>query len=190
MENPMKPQTQTILKRFVLSIFWLIFPPLFLILSIVWKSPKLVMRIVLTAIAPLTIVAIVIGIFSLNQLHYYYIERGSRTEIEAKTGMEFPDYETVEKRHFSYGPSFNGDFTMERTVKFDTVNIHDFYEQIDLKIIETGKNTLNSFSIYWSMQENGNYSFTHFDPQDEDDQTLELEIDKKNSQVRITYGRM
>lgn len=186
----MNIRLKTDLKKIVLSIFWLIFPPLFLTFSIVWKMPKMVMRIVLTAIAPLTIIAIVIGIFSLNQLHYYYIERGNRIEIEAKTGLKFPDYETVNRRHFTHNPSFNGDFTMERIVKFDTINIQDFYKKIDMKIEAEKKDTSSFKSISWLLGEDGSYSYTHFDPHDEDEQTFELEIDKKNSQVRITYGRM
>lgn len=186
----MKIQQKSALKTTALFIFWLIFPPLFLTFSIIWKMPKLIGRIVLTVVAPLTIVTLIAGVFGLQQLHYYYIERGSRSEIEAKTGLKFPDYQTVEKRHFIYKPNFNGDFTMERTIKLDTVNIANFYKQVDRKIEMTKKDTLNSTTIYWNIGENGNCRFTHFDFADDDDQTIELEIDKKQSLVRITYGRM
>ena len=52
------------LKIGVLSIFWLIFPPLFLTFSIIWKMTKLVGRVVLTAVAPLTIVSLIVGVFT------------------------------------------------------------------------------------------------------------------------------
>lgn len=186
----MKIQAKSILKTFTLFLFWMIFPPLFLTFSIIWKMPKLVGRIVLTVFAPLTIVSLIVGVFGLYQLHYYYIERGSRSEIEAKTGLKFPDYEAVEKRHFTYKPRFHGDFTMERTIKLDTVNIADFYKQIDRKIEMTKKDTLDFATIYWNIGENGHFRFTHFDFRDDDDQTIELEIDKRQSLVRIIYGSM
>lgn len=186
----MKLQVHSVFKVAVLSIFWLIFPPLFLVFSIIWKMPKLLMRIVLTIVAPLSLIAFAIGIFGVTQLHYFYFERGSRTEIETKTGLKFPDYETVEKRHFTHEPSFNGDFSMERTIKFDTTNIQDFYKQIDLKIEATKQDATGSANISWSRNNDGTYYFSHFDLNDPDDQTLEIKIDKKQKVVTITYGRM
>lgn len=44
--------------------------------------------------------------------------------------------------------------------------------------------------IYWNIEENGNFRFTHLDYSDDDDQTIELEIDKRQSVVRIIYGSM
>lgn len=186
----MKTHFLTVLKISVLSIFWLVFPPLFLTFSIIWKMPKLVWRIVLTVFAPFTIVTLMVGVFSLYMLHYYYIERGSRSEIEAKTGLIFPDYEPVEKRHFTYNPRFNGDFTMERTIKLDTVNLADFYKRIEEKIRASEKDTIDSATIYWNIEENGNFRFNHFEYTGGDDQTLELEIDKRQAVVTIIYGSL
>ncbi len=187
----MKTHFSTATKIGVLSIFWLVFPPLFLFFSIVWKMPKLVMRIVLTVVAPLTIAAILIGTFGMHQLHYFYIERGSRNEIETKTRLSFPDYETVEKRHFTYKPGFNGDFTMEYTMQLDTTNIRDFYRKIEERLQVNADTTSElSSTNYWSRTDKGNYSFTHFDMNDEDDQTLSLDFDNGKALVKVTFGRM
>lgn len=179
---------ESALQKLTLIFFWLIFPPLFLVFLFIWKMPKLAIRLILTVIAPLTLIVLFVGLFQLQQYYYYHFERGSRAEIEAKTGLKFPDYTTVEKRHFTFEPGFNGDFSMEYTVKFDTANIQNFYLQIDKKLQEPEKQ--NSSTIYWSLENDGNYFFNHFDPEDEDDQTLELHIDKKNAQIRISYGQM
>ncbi len=127
----------------------------------------------------------------MQQYYYYHFERGNRTELESKTGLPFPDYEAIENRHFLNGPSFNGDFKMEYTIKLDTTSIPDFYQKIDQKIKEVDNDTIDSGIFYWNFGEDGKYYFSCFDdPQDEDDQTLELYIDKKNSQIKISFGRM
>ena len=187
----MKIQLQSVLKKLILILFWIIFPPLFLVFSIIWKTPKLTVRILLTAVAPLTLVVLFMGLFQMQQYYYYHFERGSRTELEAKTGLKFPDYQTIEKRHFLNGPSFNGDFTIEFTIKLDTANIQDFYRQIDHKTRDDSKNKEEVPTSYWSSERDGNYSFTCFgDPKDKGDETLELHIDKKNALIKITYGAM
>lgn len=184
-------QLQSVFKKLTLFIFWFIFPPLFLVFSIIWGSPKLAVRILMTAVAPLTLIFVFLGLFQMQQYYYYHFDRGSKTELEAKTGLKFPDYQMIEKRHFFNGPSFNGDFTMLYTIQLDTANIQDFYQQIDQKIKKAENDTIDSSTNYWSLGEDGKYSFSRFDdPQDEDDQTLEFNIDKKNAQVKISFGRM
>ena len=177
---------QSVVKPIVLFIFWFIFSPLFLVFSIIWKMPRLGYRIVLTLIAPFTLLVLWIGLFSVAYYYEYYLSRGTRTEIETKTGVEFPKLRTLEKRHFIYGPKFTGDFTMEYKVSMDSVKIHDFYNQIELQLGKQMEKYDKDSIISWSINKDGNFHFMQ--PWSESQETLELEVDKKNSIITIWYG--
>lgn len=182
----MKINIQSAVKPAVLFILWLIFSPLFLVFSIIWKMPRLGYRIVLTLIAPFTLLVLLLGLFSAGYYYNYYLIRGTRAEIETKTGLEFPKYRTLEKRHFTYGPKFTGDFTMEYKVKMDTVKIQDFYNQIEIQLDKQIKAKEIDFKINWGITNDGNYHFMQ--PWSESEETLDLEVDKKNSIMTIKYG--
>lgn len=115
-----------VFKLSILFLFWVLFPPFFLIISFFWEMPRKIWRIVLTLIAPLCLLLVIICSVWVYQNYHVYGERGSRKEIESKTGIKFPKYQKVEKRHFTYGSAFGGDFTMEYSLQFDTVNIGTF----------------------------------------------------------------
>ncbi len=181
-----KLNTNLLIKSIALFIFWLIFSPLFLVFSIIWKMPRLGYRILLTLIAPFTLLVLLFGLFSAGYYYNYYLSRGTRTEIETKTGIEFPKFRTLEKRHFIYGPKFTGDFTMEYKVKMDTVKIQDFYNQIEIQLEKQMKTNEIDYKINWAIIEDGNYHFMQ--PWSESQETLELEIDKKNATVKVIYG--
>ncbi len=182
----------SVLKKSSLIFFWFIFPPLFLVFSIIWKSPKLVGRIILTIVAPLTLLTLIVGFLWVREYYSYNFKRGNRSEIEAKTGLKFPDYQIIEKRHskFGMGMAFNSDYSRVYSVKLDTTDIQEFYDLIEgqIKIYEEQKGE-NEF-IYWSKNQDGSYFFNHFDFNDSDDQTLQITIDKKSSIAEIEYGRM
>ena len=91
----MNMNTKLISRLLALVLAWLVFSPLFLFLSIRWKKPKLIPRIILTTIAPLTLVVLFFVSWGSYDYYYYNIKRGSRSEIEAKTGLNFPKYKTI-----------------------------------------------------------------------------------------------
>ena len=166
----------------VLIISWLLFPPLFLLFSIIWNIPKKMARIILTLVAPLTLVLLLFVSYITYSSYHFYIERGSRSEIETKTGIKFPDYKTVERAHFKGRVSFTGDFTMHYSIKLDTTNIQDFYNRINAQIQK------QNISTGWSIHEDGHYSFSHIAKNTKEHQTLDLNIDKNTALVEIKYG--
>jgi hypothetical protein len=177
---------QSAIKPTFLFIFWLIFSPLFLVFSIIWKMPRLRYRVVLTLIAPFTLLVLLITEDVAERYYTCYFKRGTRTEVETKTGVKFPEYKTLEKRHFTFGPKITGDFDMEYSVKFDTVKIQDFYNQIEIQINNQRTNFDKDSVLSWSINEDGNYKFIQ--PLSESTETLELEINKKNFLINIKYG--
>jgi hypothetical protein len=177
------PKNLTPLIRYlVLLAFWLLFPPLFLLFSIIWNIPKKMARIILTIVAPLTLVLLLFVSYITYRNYYFYIERGSRSEIETKTEIKFPDYETVERAHFQGHVSFTGDFTMHYSIKLDTTNIKDFYNRINTQIQR------QNISTGWSINDDGHYSFSHIANNTDEHQTLDLNIDKNTALVEIQYG--
>ena len=148
--------------------------------------PRLGYRVLLTLIAPFTLIVLLIAEDVAERYYTCYYQRGTRTEIETKTGVKFPEYKTLEKRHFTFGPKITGDFDMEYSVKFDTVKIQDFYGQIEKQIEKHGRNFDKDSVLSWSINEDNNYHFIQ--PLSESTETLELEIDKKNFLINIKYG--
>ncbi len=185
----MKSTILTILKSFTLFIFWLIFPPIFLVLSIIWKMPKKIWRVVLTIVAPITLLCLFALVF-LGYIYYRsYIYRGSQREIETKTGLDLPRYKVVEKRHFTKGTSYFEHFTVEYVIKLDTTNIKEFYRKVEEQIIKYEQaNNSNKIGIFWKEIDSGNYYFNSdgFEPLTKE--TLILKIDKKNAEIRVSYG--
>jgi hypothetical protein len=180
-------QLQFILKIIGLIFSWLLFPPLFFIFSTIWKMPKKIWRIVLTIIAPLSLLLIIICSVWVYQNYHVYRERGSRKEIEIKTGIELPKYQKVERRYFIYGSAFGGDFTMEYSIQLDTAGAQDFYRQIEEKLNEQKNDSVDS-GVFWSLTEEGNYHFSSPGINPLTQENLELFIDRKNALVRVIYG--
>ena len=108
------------------------------------------------------------------------------SEIEAKTGLDFPKYKTIEKRHNTFGTSFNREFSMEYTVQLDTTNIDDFYEQLKIRrnahAGDKDEKTIDS----WDINGEGGYTFRHSDHQEH----LFLSIDSSTGKMRVTYGSL
>jgi|GEM_PF-6081908 len=173
-------------KNLALILSWIILSPLFLFLSVKWNKPKLLGRIILTLIAPFTLITISFISWHGYEYYYYQIKRGSITEIEAKTGMEFPECKTIKKRRRTYGPSFNSDFIMNYSVQLDTTDITSFYQQIEEAIESSNTQENNSLYYYWDMDNKGNFSFSHNDYQEH----LELNINTQTGEMDITYGSL
>ncbi|MGQ7868953.1 hypothetical protein [Sunxiuqinia sp. sy24] len=176
----------SVAENIALILSWIIFSPLFLFLSIRWNKPKLIGRSMLTLIAPLTLLTLVFVSWQGYEYYYYQLKRGSRSEIEAKTGMNFPQYKTIEKRQRTYGSGFNDDFIMNYSVQLDTVDIDHFYQQVKKR---TGsKHTGNNDRLYssWSIDKDKNFSFSHIDYQEH----LDLKINTETGVMDITFGSM
>lgn len=150
------------------------------------QKSRLRSRIIITLVVVLALPLLLAGFLEVSQYYYYYIERGSRKEIEAMTGIDFPAFKTVEKRHFTYGPGFNSDFTMEWTVKMDTADTLALYARLDTKIQQAELE--DSEGKAWTKVENGNYYCSYIGVCGKDDQTLELHIDRGSGYLRIVYG--
>lgn len=174
------------LKVIVLTLMWIFVSPLFLILSIYWKMPRLTPRIILTIIAPMSILIIFLTSFAGYKYYYFNFKRGNKSEIETKTGMEFPKFKTIEKRREIYDPSFNGDFSMEYKVQLDTINIKEFYKKIQNAIEIAGDEENDEIFYIWKHNPEGNFSFNYSDFQEH----LELEINRFNGEMEIRYGSL
>jgi hypothetical protein len=182
----MNNKIKEILKTSTLILSWIVFSPLFLFLSAEWKRPKLIGRIMLTIIAPVTLLTLSFVTWHGYEYYYYQVKRGSRSEIEAKTGIDFPEYKTIEKRRRAYEPSFNGDFTMNYSVQLDTTDIDQFYKHIREAISYKNVVKNDSLYFYWDIDFNGNFFFNHNDFQE----NLDLQINNKTGEMKITYGSM
>ena len=180
----MNNKIKEILKTSTLILSWIVFSPLFLFLSVEWKRPKFIGRIILTIIAPVTLLTLSFVTWHGYEYYYYQIKRGSRSEIEAKTGIDFPKYKTIEKRRRTYEPSFNGDFMMNYSVQLDTTDIDQFYEQIRNVIESNNRQKNENIIVCWDSYSGGIYSFSHSNFQE----ILELSIDSKTGKIIITYG--
>lgn len=177
----------TMLKTITLAVFWLIFPPLFLILSFVWKIPRKVFRILLFFVAPLTLL-VLFAVSAQVYAHYYYlVERGSRKEIETRTGLQFPDYQTIEKRRFLSGPSLSGDFTVQYVIRLDTAGIQEFYSDIEA-LIPDGADSLQVQASHWTLNGKDGYSFYDAGTDHPDQEFLSVTILKSRAQAVIEYG--
>ncbi len=177
--------TKRMSKIIALTISWILFLPLFLFLSIKWSNPKLVPRIILTVLAPFSM--LIILFISLGSYEYYYfqIKRGSRYEIETKTGIEFPRFKTIKSREMIYGPIYFSSFRMEYSVQLDTTNIDKFYQKIENKLESENLHQADNISnIFWDSYANRNYTFGHFDSQE----NLVLVIDGERGVMRIIFG--
>ncbi|WP_340110991.1 hypothetical protein [Maribellus mangrovi] len=171
---------------FVLILMWILLSPLFLFLSIKWKMPRLAPRIILTIIAPMTLLIISLTSISGYVYYYTYIKRGTKSEIETKTGLNFPKFTIIEKRHKTFGPAFNGDFSMEYKVQLDTLNVQEFYKQIQSSIEITDNERNDNISYSWESNSEDSYFFNYSDYQE----YLELEINRFNGEMEIRYGSL
>lgn len=184
----MKPDIQYILRSFALFMTWLIFPPIFLILSTIWKTPRKIWRLVLTFIAPLTLLILLLTMIWANDYYYWHYKRGSKKEIETLTSLKLPKYKVIEKRHFTYGPRFQGDFIMEYTIKLDTLNIKEFYNNIEEQIIILNSDNKRNTVPSWRITESGDYYYGSSGAPLDSHEMLELLFDKKNSTVKVEFG--
>lgn len=173
---------KTILKDLTLAVLWLLISPLFLFFSIRWKRPKKIARIILTVIAPFTLIVFFIVLISGGFYYYHYIQRGSRAEIERRTGIEFPWFKTVERRKFEIKPLFTGDFSMKRKVRIDTAYIKGIIGGID----NSTKDSLSRYAFNYIWDINGNVvSFNYMDEND----ILKFSIDRETGVMDIDFGR-
>lgn len=123
-----------------------------------------------------------------SQYYYHHISRGSKNEIESLTGLNLPKYKIIEKRHFTYGPNFQGNFYMEYTIKLDTVKIKEFYNRIEEEITDYNLRKERQPQPFWTINESGDYYFNSSGIQPETHETLELLFDKKNSTLKVKFG--
>ena len=177
------------LKNITLFVLWLCIPPIYPFLAVKWKTRTKKKAILHTFLSPLMIVftlVLLVGFFEESSSFYnenFY--RGSISEIESKTEIEFPSFKTVEKDISRTKKAFNGDWTKSYTVKLNSDEIKDYYSKIDHKILETQ----NSNDRNWSKTEDNHYHFSQaVQYRGEPDEFLELDINKETNTVTIKYG--
>ena len=175
------------LKKIALSVFWLVFPPLFLVLAFLWKMPRMVPRIILFVVAPLTLLVLLAVGLDLYMRYHQYVDRGSRSEIEMKTGVEFPRYRTIEKRKRVPYPSRFRDFEIGYKVQLDTKGIRDFYQAIEVSARQETESLKPQRNI-WSITPEGKYYFHDAGIDDPDQEFLTVTIDTSLHQASIAYG--
>lgn len=175
------------LKKITLSVLWLVFPPLFLLLAFVWKMPRMVPRIILFVVAPLTLLVLLAGGLDLYIRYHQYVDRGSRSEIEMKSGVEFPRYRTIEKRKRVPLPARFRDFTIEYKVQLDTTCIRDFYQAIEASARQE-TDSLKPQRNTWSITPEGKYFFHDAGIDDPDQEFITVIINPSLHQADIEYG--
>ncbi|WP_163710225.1 hypothetical protein [Mangrovibacterium lignilyticum] len=164
---------RTKLNIVIFGISWLVFPPLFLYLSIKWKKPKIFGRIILTIFAPISLILLMTTTVYGYSYYYHYIKRGSRAEIEESTGIDFPGFKTIKERQLQGSIGFNGDFNMTRTVQIDTAYIDGILNAIN----NTQLNDSVPPNVFkgWDTRSTDKISFHYLDKQDYIDFTIERE---------------
>jgi len=176
------------LKKLSLALLWLLFPPLFLVLAFVWKMPRMAARIILFVVAPITLVMLLATGVDLYNRYHQYVDRGSRSEIESKTGLKFPRYRTIDKREIIFKYPRGLDFTMKYKVQLDTARIREFYQAIETTAQPTAIDTLHMRPPGWRINSDGNYDFYDSGINHPDQQFLDITIDKSMHQATIVYG--
>ncbi len=193
----MDSRLKSLLHFIALFITWLVFVPLYIYLSFRWKISKIGTRIFFTVISPCTIILLIVLLWCGYDQYYYNVYRGSMSEIEKKTQIDFPDYKTIKPRQESGDESWRppkrtflfNDFSMGYTIQLDSTEINSFYQKIENQIIKNRKikrSKDEEIKTYWSKGD-GIYSFSDFGG-DGSSETLSLCINTKNRMMEIKYG--
>lgn len=173
-----------ILKLFGLLLGWLLFPPIFLLLSYRWKLISPWLRISLFFVAPLTFLVLFIGIvWGKSYLHQEW--RGSRSEISMRTGVLFPHLDQAEEDWMYGSRSFNGDFTKVKYYQLDTTDIESFYATLEQMVDSCSSHQDQFHNKTWNKDRNG-FSFSVV----EGDEFLNLKIDKTSGKMEVIFGEM
>lgn len=191
----MKNLAARILKNVALFLTWFFISPLYLFLSIKWKIPKTIARTIFFILSPFTLILLAIPSYFAYDYYYHFIKRGSISEIEKKSHVEFPDYKTLVSKHYLYHDeaetSNRGmfhDFTIQYTIELDSTEIEKFYQNIEAQISHQKLKYfhVNGFPTgYWSK--NGKF-YIFSDLRGAGFGSLEFQINKKSRIVEIEYG--
>lgn len=194
-----------IIQWLICVLAWLTISPLFYYLSGKWKLFNNKLRIFLLLISPLFLICYTTIIlcssssrnFNFRELEYAYKEivcivsfsRSKYTDKEALlriTKACFPDFKVV---NYQKGEkSFQGDYTNEAVIEFETVPSDLFYREIDslVNIPESGWGKNEQHYYYSRMWGNGLPAPEGED--DEEDMCLSISFDKGCRQATITFG--
>lgn len=183
-----------LLKVLTLSLFWLVFPPVFFILSKLWYPVRKTMRRLLFFLSPLVVITIITSLIYISVLTSDAL-RGSKWTIEKKTEMDFPSFSTnyywflsnlLQANSFS---SFHGDYSMAYTAKLKPSQCDEFFKEIEKLISDSVNQKPNETGVmtrHWYLESNGNYSFSHLREQPEE--YLNITINPKTYEMRVGFG--
>jgi len=183
-----------LLKVLTLSLFWLVFPPVFFLLSKLWYPVRKPMRRVLFFLSPLVVITILYSLVYISVLTSDAL-RGSKWTIEKKTEMDFPSFSRnnflflsnlLQVNSFS---SFRGDHSMAYTAKLKPSQCDEFFKEIEKLITDSVYQNLNETGVmtrHWYFESNGNYSFSHL--REQPDEYLNITINPKTYEMRVGFG--
>jgi hypothetical protein len=185
----MKLLVKQIAKHLVLFITWLLVSPLYLYLSIKWKFPIKILRIIFFIVSPFTIILLLVAGFYVYDINTIYIQRGGMSEIEEKTGIDFPDYKTIKFKHLTSDRKLlHNDFEVSYTIELDSTDITTFYQNIEKQIPDsTSKEATGDVNNWRYWTKKGDF-YEFSDMGTDNTETLSVSINTKNRVVEIKYG--
>ena len=179
-------------KYVVLILSWLIFSPLFLLLSWKWKNLGKWKRITFTIISPSSLILailIVVGSFmgySLLERRYKFTGRETLCEL---TGVMLPKFKVIDRKEGKR--SFTGDYCDEIIIQFKDSLSSDFYLQLDsICSINTcwSKSKIDSKTRYHYERMWGNGMPAPQGQDDDEDYFFNIEIQQNSQEAKITCG--
>jgi hypothetical protein len=183
-----------LLKVLTLSLFWLVFPPVFFLLSKLWYPVRKSMRRLLFFLSPLVVITIFSSLVYISVLTSDAL-RGSKWTIEKKTEIDFPSYSRNNFKFLSsllQENSLNsifGDHSMSYTAQLKPSQCDEFFKEIEQLINDSVYNNPKEKGVstrFWQIDQYGNYSFSYLREQPEE--YLNITINPKTYEMRVGFG--
>ena len=178
-----------IFQYIILFLLWFTLSPLYYYLSKRWGVGKKWARIALLLISPLFsylyLILLIIAFFAWLEIDRYFMYSNNE-DVSRITEVAFPEFST--RRYYPDNPSFNGDFSNLREIKFDAIPSDKFYHELD--------SVCNLPNSYWSKKDNI-YRYDRIwengfpgpsGESEDDDGYLTIELKKGERRATISYG--
>ncbi|WP_430972027.1 hypothetical protein [Sunxiuqinia rutila] len=177
-------KVKRLLKSAILVVSWFIFPPLYILLAYVWKIMRPWQRIGVSLIAPMTLLLLFISVMSSkNYIHQQW--RASRSEINLRTGIEFPRLIQRSDDELLYGPTLQGDFTKVKYYQLDTTNTRLLYATLNQMVDSCNRHQNNFTNRSWSKNMNRVF-FSYSDGYE----FLNLVVDQTDGTIKVSFGEL
>lgn len=178
-----------IFRDITLVFCWFTLSPLFYYLSKRWGIGSKPVRSILLLFSPLFgclyLCLFIIALYAWGEIDRYFMYSNSK-DISRITEMNFPEFST--KHYYPENPSFTGDFSNYRVIKFDDIPSDAFYHGLD--------SLCHLPDSYWSKKGNtyqydriwGNGYPAPSGENENADRFLSIELKKGERIATIRYG--